>query len=366
MTQNADDTKLVAVVGCQRCGTTLTGMIIGSHPDLTYYDENGPYPVAVYKRRTYTRDTSHVGVKLTTLSPETKKFKQDNPTMKFLFLTRGILSACASMLKLKWVRPELLGEELQHSINYLYPSDYRDWVVQCFLEFDYHQNAHRLAALFAQVRFNLLYEYDYYDLDCMEVKYERLVANPEKMTHRVADFLDLKASGRMLEHHRFFNEVNIHGTQGNRTIDTRSIDKYKAHLDKARQFEILETALETHDRGVHYYGAFEDLNQNATESEVIEEKLNTLDLHEEDVSEGNIDPFKYAKATNALNEREKRMYQMYRDGVTRVKMAEHLNTDHDTMKMELAAMYYKNQRLEEFCNQSRCLYKTTKRVHLID
>lgn len=358
--------RTFAIVGCQRCGTTLAGMILSAHPEITYYDENGPHPIAVYRKKEYSRSTPLVGFKLTTLTSETGKFKRDSPDMKFLFLTRGILPACSSLLKLNWVKPLILGEELQKSINNLYPSDYKTWVISKFVEFNYSGNAHKLAALYAQVRFNWLYEYDAFRLSCQHVNYERLVTNPEPIARHMADFLGVEFNPRMLEHNRLFKGLRIHGTEGERAVDVQSVTKYTGHLERSQMIDILDVATQTQDIGIAYYASFTRHAHQVKTSDAIEKYCAGNGSAHPHLSAVNPSLFKFAKAAAALTEREKLIVYLSESGAGLKAICEHIHTDCDSAKVEIAALLQKNEELEKYYRKSGCFTKTMNRYHLID
>jgi hypothetical protein len=341
-------------------------MILGAHPQITYYDENGPYPIAVFRRREYSRSTPHVGLKLTTLTPEASKFKRENPDMKFLFLTRGILSTCSSMLKLNWVKPLILGDEMQRSIDNLYPSEYKAWVIQKFLEYNYSSSAHKLAALYAQVRFNFLYEYDAYQLSCRHIIYERLVTNPEAIINHIAEFVGVEFHPNMLNHATQYRNINIHGTAGDRAIDTDSISKYKGDLNRSQQTDILDISTQAHDLAIQYYTSFGEYKGRLKPSEAIENHAAQSDPIAIDLSPGNLDPFKFAKVTVSLSEREKLLVNLYEQGCDYEEMARSLNTDLESVKMELASLLHRNDQIEQFYSETSSLSKTICRAHLIN
>jgi hypothetical protein len=341
-------------------------MILGAHPQITYYDENGPYPIAVFRRREYSHRTPHVGLKLTTLTPEATKFKREYPEMKFIFLTRGILSTCSSMLKLDWVKPLILGEELQKSINNLYPSDYKTWVISKFLEFNYSQSAHQLAALYAQVRFNWLYEYDACSLACKHVNYERLITNPETIIRQLADFLGIAFNPRMLEHDKLFRGLTIHGTKGDRRIDVQSVTKYNGHLERSHVIDILDVATQTQEMGICYYASFAQYAHQVKTSDAIEKYCAESSTAPRDVSAANRDPFKFAKAAAALTEREKVIVYLHETGANLDAISERIHADSESAKVEIAALLQKNEELDKYYRESGCFTKTMKRYHLID
>jgi hypothetical protein len=359
--------KLLAVVGCQRCGTTLMGMILGSLPAITYYDENGLNPVAVYRCEEFRRDTLYSGFKLTTLTPEASRFKKESPGMRFLFMTRDVLATCSSMLRLNWVKPLILGEELQFSINNLHPSDYKSWAIQAFLENDYNLNAHKLAALYIQLRFNFLFEYDAYDLACLQVPYERLVANPEPIIRSISKFLEIDFDPRMLRHHEKFRNLNIHGTDGGRLIDTASLAAYQNHLSPSQIIDILTLANEASVLGSRYYAAFAAHRKQRKVADAIEDYAQHLDEAPAGPPvEESRNPFWFAKAVAALSEREKAIVYLWETGKSLQQIAAGIHTDEASAKVELAALRSKNERLEAYYRHSRRLSKTMKRYHLME
>jgi hypothetical protein len=356
--------NLFAIVGCQRCGTTLLGMMLGSHPLITYFDEDGPYPVAVYRRRQFGHTRPVTGLKLTTLTPEAARFKREMPTMRFLFLTRGILSTCASMLKMKWVDPLLLGEELQMSIDNLYPSAYQQWVIRKFLKYDYGSNAHKLAALYAQVRFNYLYEYDALGLACTHVPYERLVANPQAIARRIAEFLGIEYDDRILNHAKFNAHRYIHGTAGHRAIDIDSVCAYRETLEKAKQIEIMDVANEAHEQAIGYYASFKEDMALRRPAESLEEHIAKLKDFEFDPSALGRDPFQLVEVAANLSEREKVMVERFHQGASYEEIAGSLHTDSESVKLEMAALLHKNDRLLSQLKEQRSLSHIIRRAHL--
>jgi hypothetical protein len=359
-----EEPRLFAVVGCQRCGTTLMGLILSSNPNVRYYDEDGAYPIAIFRKREYQKDKPHIGFKLTTLTPETDKLINENPGMNFLFMTRDILDVCSSMLKLSWVIPSLLGEELQISINNLLPSPYRDWIIGQFLEFNYSKNAHKLAALYAQTRFNILHEYNAKSLRYFKVIYENLVEHSLAVIKEICEFLGIDYCSQMSIHHAIVPEKEIHGTKSRRKIDSKSVSKYREHLTERQIDDILKISSEAKRMAIPYYTCLLDSKNRATTAKFIEHIAESIDVDRE-ILLNDQHPFGLVKFTKALSEREQVIVYLYELEKSYDEMAYALNADIESARMEVASLFMKNERLKEFLKVSGSPRLTIQRAHLL-
>lgn len=227
--------KYFAVIGCQRCGTTLMGLILSTHPSVEFFEEGDA--TNHYKGRYATGKKKHIGYKIPNLTQNLV-----HKSMKYIFMERNIYQTVASMCKLNgWLSPHLAGNEIIRVIERLPDGEYKTFVNDLYQNLDYQQD-HITATLVAQIKFNLYYTIKR-EFNILKVDYEQLVTNPFSEIKRVCAFLELFFDHRMLHHPNFTKKFVLWGTDSKRNIDDKSLNKYQDVFDGQQLKEINDLSI---------------------------------------------------------------------------------------------------------------------------
>jgi hypothetical protein len=222
------------IVGSQRSGTTLLGLALGAHPDITVFDEDVSYKLldsGKFNCETF------CGFKCPVYTHRYKIFKRMYPNANYLFVSRNILSIVSSMLNLKmgdgrsWAESQAYNG-LVRSLSTLENRKLKNAITGKLKEFKTKRDFIEIATLCAYVKQYYITEYMQNNLRVLEVVYEDFVLNPKKELMRILNFLDVGWHDNVLVHHTKSKGYAIGGTEKNRPIDNRSVDKWKTILRK--------------------------------------------------------------------------------------------------------------------------------------
>lgn len=222
----------IGIIGCQRCGTTLMGLILSAHPQIEYFSEPGQY---AYWNRESRNDFNAFALVTQTQHPS-----KIRTSTKLIFMQRNITDVVASMLRLNWIVEGKAGHEIKRAIDENV-GEYRNYLITMFHKFKGRYD-HRMGALVAQMKFNYYDEYKNQIRPIHLVRYENLVTNPKDEIESICKFLNIYVCDSMLSHERLNKGFEMHGTRGERKIDTASINKAKDTLTADQIQEVLHIA----------------------------------------------------------------------------------------------------------------------------
>lgn len=266
--------KIVAVVGCQRSGTTLTGQILGAHPNAVMIDE----PEGLYQwfdasaqgapdsRKLLRKSLRMANKKYKTAYRRLEKkpeggfamapgvthlvLKAPNLTYSFdellrldlpvvaVFLVRDPRAVVASLGGLQRI-PMV---ENQVSIINTYPglmSEYADEVGQMASP-ETSQTVKR--ALFWRVKSGLVRKFEDRGIPTLLVRYEDLVADPEGVCKNISDHIGLPFDPLMLAHETVFRGYGPGMTKRTRAVDSASLQSWRNRLSSEQEKVVLDVA----------------------------------------------------------------------------------------------------------------------------
>lgn len=220
----------ICIIGVQRSGTTLTGAIFKVRPDVTFFGDGFGVPAYLGKG-----PVDNIGVyKVTQITQQPRFF---SPEDHKLFCVRSVKNTVSSMMELEWIKPGLAGNELKdcfegcenHSLSKFIKSRLDD------LSFDSPGDLHKIGAY--------VVGFKKYFFGCHEnvmlLKYEELVSQPFSVIKQICDFCHIELMEIMFEHHKHLTG-ELHGTEFDRAIDTKSIDKCVLTPDQISDVESIE------------------------------------------------------------------------------------------------------------------------------
>lgn len=226
-------TQRIGVLGVQRSGTTLMGLILRGNSGCGYYEEpkgpkafmeqDGVDPYMGYKITQYTQWAQRLS---------SMEMTGDAPKAKYLFCKREVLPTVASMTKLKWIQPGACGEEIESCIENTFDGEYKDYLIKASkLDYKVPEDILRLGVTcvmgkhYFEREFNLLH-------DSFTVQYEELTSNPEPKIREICEFIGIPYQDTMFNFQSKFGYYKLYGTEGSRKIDTKSHEKYKEDISE--------------------------------------------------------------------------------------------------------------------------------------
>jgi hypothetical protein len=265
--------RVVVIIGCQRSGTTLTGQIVGAHPQAFLVDEpDGLYPWfhAEVDRREEAR-----ALAVAMLQCARRKYQEED-RRRHLGDFRGGRGADATVLVLK--APNLTYDadriaSLPVPISVVYPVrdpravvasmaqldridfvrnqlrllDQRPGVVRHFAaEYQIIANEEeprwiRQAAVW-KIKTNMAEFFQQAGLPTTQFKYEDLVRDPERVISAILEGCHLSQSTETLRPHEFYIGHGPGGTDRARSIDAGSLFNWERLLDEVQQADIIRIA----------------------------------------------------------------------------------------------------------------------------
>lgn len=239
----------VFIVGCQRSGTTLTGQILGAHPDALLIDEDHGVDELIQAMLSGREDTSrilqncfdrsriayngrsrltpngelvpsvtHLIFKAPNATYDFEELKAlDHPNLQFVFLTRDARDVVCSMQKLtnvamvenqlkRLTKRSRLSERFSKEIARIQNPQTPD---------------HLRKTLVWLIKSGLHKEFDRPPLNALRIRYEDLVSKPEFWITNLLEHVGLDASQDLSRHH----ETVFRGFGPGLTLRTREIDK---------------------------------------------------------------------------------------------------------------------------------------------
>lgn len=251
--------EFVAVVGCQRSGTTLMGQILGAHPEAVLIDENdGLYAwtdalfgrsseldhrdllkrcfrAAMTKYRApgdrFDKDGQPLNhIKFAVLKAPNLTYCYERmvgamPTSKIIYMVRDIRDVVASVMSLEHVpilKNQLRFISSHRDLARLFPNEITFLNQSC----EPTQEWIKMAVV-AKIKMSLTGQFKEQGYDVIDVKYEDLVSRSAMVIPDVLDRLGLPAAEECLHHNDVLHGVGPGKTQRSRPIDPHSIGKWR-------------------------------------------------------------------------------------------------------------------------------------------
>ncbi len=262
--------KITAIVGCQRSGTTLTGQIIGTHPNAMLIDEpdglynwfkkqgkmsgesgkmfeqlieNADKKYRPRHKRLRKRDgklkpeIKHLVLKAPNLTYDFTKLAQLDKDVSILYPIRDPRSVVASMSKLKQIN--MVANQI-------------DWIsanpkVQNLVAEDFEKlnnpdlPIHIRRAIIWKIKTGLFEQFKEKGLNPFVFKYEDFIASPEQMCRKMADHLNMDYHHNFTQHDAIYWGMGPGFTERARPIDTISVRQWKNRLSPKQAREVIET-----------------------------------------------------------------------------------------------------------------------------
>jgi hypothetical protein len=211
--------KLILILGCQRSGTTLTFLILNTHPKIIGFDEtqcNFDYPDAITLLKNSAKSFL-LCYKLPTKTADLQYISKHFPQAKIIWPLRhpfAVISSMQSLILLKqrnWI--DKCGKNELKKLAYLFPDILS-------LDLDKLDNI-SIGAHIWNYKNMLIQKFQDYGLDVFAFQYEDLLEKPEKTILQIVDFIGLDWSDNLINHHKYYQDHQKYagGTKGNRPID---------------------------------------------------------------------------------------------------------------------------------------------------
>jgi Sulfotransferase family len=234
------------ILGCQRSGTTLTRLILESHPDVFCYDELFAYGILQQQlvEPSHSERLTRFKIPRWTeqlMEPHVVDYGPEGPCENFyrgeriIFLLREIKDNVSSMMKLPtwcetWARPIVAAKVANTpTFGLRYARELR--IVE-----DCHDPIVGTAALYWRYKNDSFLDYIEAGLPIMGVRYEDLVNAPRPVLQAICGHLGLTISENMLHHHElphrelFSDGTTLGNTDPQRPIDANSVGQWPQFL----------------------------------------------------------------------------------------------------------------------------------------
>ena len=211
--------NLCIILGCQRSGTTLTYLILNSHPQIKGIDETDsnycfPHPIFLYYH--WLQRSCLTCLKLPNQTFNLEYIAQYFPQAKIVWLIRHPYSVVSSMRKFKtrggnWLNQYAKKELSKESV--LVPEINN-------LQLD-NLDEISLGATVWKYKNAALEKFKSAGFAVLSIKYEELLENPSQIIAGMLDFIDLEWHENLLKHHQSAPKHKDYpgGTKGNIPID---------------------------------------------------------------------------------------------------------------------------------------------------
>jgi len=261
---------IVAVVGCQRSGTTLVGQILGAHPNAALMDEFDGLYAWFSSYGAGKADASELWCKLLHSADQkylskAKRVQADNrlnpdithlilkaPNLTFNFQdlasldlpvqviyphrdVRSVVASMGRLSKIPFVERQL-GFLQKHSDL---RAEFADDIA--ILNAD-DTDVLQKRALIWKIKSSLAQKFSDAGLPVFSFKYEDLVIDPDQWCRHLAKHAGLVFHTDMVNHQDVYTGTGPGGTERFRAIDQSSLKGWQSSLDAAQQSLILDVA----------------------------------------------------------------------------------------------------------------------------
>lgn len=248
----SDQERVFFIVGSQRSGTTLLGLILDSHPDIVVVDEPESYDRLLSGCLTEPQG-SYIGFKVPTWTHKHGYLNRRYPNAQFLFVQRDVRAIAYSMITLmrngrNWV--ELYGaEDLERTLSVLKDKQYAQCAESIYRASLKKMDWLSIATVCAHVKNGLVREYLAFGRPHLTVVYEDMVQSPKKLVGNILEFLQIEWCDSVLKHHDAHSGLAIGDTDSSRRIDLDSLEKWRSNLSDL-QIEKMDAIAATLDEHV--------------------------------------------------------------------------------------------------------------------
>ncbi len=266
--------KIVAVVGCQRSGTTLTGQILGAHPNAVMIDE----PDNLYEwfdasstgapgsrkllrkslrlankkykpkhRRLKKKPegglevadgVTHLVLKAPNLTYSFDRFAALDLPVTAVFLVRdprAVVASLGGLQRIPMVENQVsiikkdpdLASEFSDEVEQMASPDTSDTVKR---------------ALFWRVKSGLVRKFEDRQIPTLLVKYEDLIADTAGTCEKISEHIGLSFDPQMLAHEQVFRGYGPGMTKRSRAVDASSLETWRKRLSPEQEATVLEVA----------------------------------------------------------------------------------------------------------------------------
>jgi hypothetical protein len=265
--------RVIAVVGCQRSGTTLIGQILGAHSTAFLVDEfDGLYPwfhafaadgrdedsstqdLLTRAMSKYRNDDSRFRVEggRVTLSPTVSALVLKAPNLTFdeeilagfpipvtvVYSIRDPRAVVASMTRLQNI--DFLGNQLRLIAQR--PKTVARYAAECaHMASETETPCNRRAVLW-RVKSGRASDFSRAGLPVQLFHYEDLVSRPQAKIPSLLEACGLEESERAFAAHTVYRGLGPGATDRTRAIDVASLDAWRSVLSPPQQADILDAA----------------------------------------------------------------------------------------------------------------------------
>ena len=252
----------ILITGCQRSGTTLLNLILDSHPGILGVDEMDFEKYHAEKSKSGTAGRNRlVSLKLP-MAAHSLEFIAGYDISKILWCVRDPRDVVASMINLQGDyqdRPlvfaanpygalgeisaclEALRDQLPTRLEQPL-SRYRELLTKSYFSWE-HRDMVLSSALCWVLKNQMPSRYDEAGIPYLVINYEKLVADPEKETRKVTNYLGLEWNDRLLKHHLLHHGISVGMTDNTRPVDSRSIGRWRNEFSP-EELHLIQTICE--------------------------------------------------------------------------------------------------------------------------
>jgi len=238
------------ILGCQRSGSTLLGMALQAHSGTEIIEENNPSfhvrsassPIQINLQAVNEYIQEHgklVGFKSPRDSHRIAEIIRTIPQVRIAWITRDIFQVVASMASLRMPSGATWANSFTHEeiIKYLLVERNDLEIAELYQWARSLKNERERAIALASVCWFTKYRIEVKSIAkwptlIHRLSYDELVSQPEKTLRRLLGFLGLEWSPATLNHPTILTGVRPGGTVTNRSIDSKSLDKWKSRLSE--------------------------------------------------------------------------------------------------------------------------------------
>lgn len=235
--------KPILITGCQRSGTTLTHLVLNSHPAIHSIDELAFDHADLNTYLSAPNLPGFVSFKLPRYA-QMLSFIETLPDARVLWCVRNPLDVVSSMVKLG----QLLSEDgpliswaahpycaPREILNSYWPLEVgQKQKVSHFMK-EYERIIHKdlatrsrnelifTGALCWRIKSEIPDLYRKRSIKFHILEYEQLVASPEQTIRRILQYIGVPWDSKVLHHHEVHDGISVGATDNSRPIDTRSV-----------------------------------------------------------------------------------------------------------------------------------------------
>ncbi|MBC7985877.1 MAG: sulfotransferase, partial [Sphingomonadaceae bacterium] len=263
------DRHLIFILGCQRSGTTLTGQMLGAHPNAVLLDEPDGAPEWFLANRPTIADAeaalseviaksrskygdpdsrysgsraladsvTHVAIKAPNLTYWPKTIEAWSGPKSVIFPVRDPRAVAGSMMRL--IEVDFVGRQtglIRLANRAAMPVDAVDELMLAATPL------HVKRALIWRIKNAMFDAFREIGLAPLRFRYEDLVGSPAATLARIADHAGLSLDPAMLEHHGVYTGYGPGRTSRERAVDKSSLQSWRDWLTEEQATEVAARA----------------------------------------------------------------------------------------------------------------------------